>query len=54
MAYYKKLVSWDPLVVHVVHVVPAVSVGYIVPVVHFRSSGRRSARMNLVECVRAY
>jgi len=40
--------------VHVVHVVPAVSVGHVVPVVHFRSSGRRSARMNLVECVRAY
>jgi len=39
---------------HVVHVVPAVSVRHIVPVMHFRSSGRRSARMNLVECIRAY
>jgi len=46
--------------VHVMHVVPtvsamsAVSVRHVVPVVHFRSSGRRSARMSLVECVRAY
>jgi len=45
---------------HVIHVVPtvstvsAVSVRHVVPVMHFRSSGRRSARMNLVKCVRAY
>jgi len=42
---------------HVIHVVPtvsAVSIRHVVPVVYFRSSGRRSARMNLVECVRAY
>ena len=45
---------------HVIHVVPtvsavsAVSIRYIVPVMHFRSSGRRSARMNLVKCIRAY
>jgi len=45
---------------HVIHVVPtvstmsAISVRYVVPVMHFRSSGRRSARMNLVKCIRVY